>query len=54
MIIWMTLPDAMMSDSQSPNVMCIIGFPLYETFKEIKLVAEKRSLVVGVTVGERT
>lgn len=44
----------MMSDSQSQNVMCIIGFPLHETFKEIKLVAEKRFLVVGVMAGERT
>lgn len=37
-----------------PNVTYIIWFHLYETFKNITPVAEKRSLVAGVIVGERT
>lgn len=44
----------MMSErSQSQDVIYIVQSLLYETFKEIKLVAEKRSLVAGVIVGER-
>lgn len=39
--------------SQSQDVIYIVQSLLYETFKKIKLVAEKRSLAAGVTVGER-